>query len=655
MSKQKRGSRFVMLGFVLCCGFSAQAVTYYWDGTSTGTSADGGSGLWNTTLNNWNDASTSGAAVIWPSTGTDNVAVFGGTAGTVTNAAGGVTANKLIFTTANYVITGGPLALNGTSPTITNGGLATINANLTGSDGLSKLGNGTLTLNGVNTGLSGPLTISGATAGNSGGVQVQSTAAFGAFTSVSIANNSFLALVGTTLGAEVAISLAGGGGASAPPGALRSITNACVVNGPVSLADGSVRVANFTGTSLTFNGAVTAPAGSGRGLFVRYGANQGVIFTNPSNYWEGSTAISEGSYYFYPGTLPSSNRLEIAGTGSAWFESNGSFTRSLGGGTNQVDILRGSGTFGTTAISGFSARGGDLRVNLGGAGATIIWAWGTSVPGFRPANLGLAGPNATGTLTFENPINLNTNNALRALVVSNGLAAVDAVLSGTLSGVTGSGVNKTGAGTLALTADNTYEGLTVISAGALHAGNGGTSGTLGAGMLTNNASFVVNRSNDYNLMNLMVGTGTLLKLGAGRLTLSATNAYSGLTTVSNGVLAAGCDNALKANSALTLSGGTFDAGSYSNALGTLTLSTGLTNTLAVGLGSCKLSFTNLNASSTGWLVITGKLGPTSVRFGTSSTALTKEQLDRITANGHPVYLDSLGYLSAHKGVIIQFF
>jgi autotransporter-associated beta strand protein len=302
-------------------------------------------------------------------------------------------------------------------------------------------------------------------------------------------------------------------------------------------------------------------------------------------------------------------------------------------------------------IKGLSARGGDLLVNFGGASAKVTW--GTTT-GFNPDVLGLAGANATGTLTLENPIDLN--NALREINVANGSAATDAVISGTLSGTGSSGVNKTGAGTLLLTGNNTYAGLTVItnSTGTLQLGNGGTTGTLGGGPVTNNTKLVVNRSNDYNLTNLIAGTGTLLKLGAGTLTLSAANTFNGFTTVSNGTLAAGCDLALNAGNALTLSGGTFDAGSFSNALSTLTLSTGTTNMMSVNTGACKLSFTGL--SGTGTLAITGTLGPQTLRFGTTSTALTTAQLNLIRANTRKVYLDGNGYLLIiPDGTMVRFF
>ena len=132
---------------------TAQADTLYWDGSDTITAgAQGGTGTWNANSEaNWWDIAAS-AGVVWPDSGTDNDAVFGGTAGTVHIS--GVTANDLAFNTTGYILSGAnTLTLNGTTPTITTGpGIsATISAMISGSSGLTKAGAGTLTLSGANT------------------------------------------------------------------------------------------------------------------------------------------------------------------------------------------------------------------------------------------------------------------------------------------------------------------------------------------------------------------------------------------------------------------------------------------------------------------------------------------------------------------------
>jgi fibronectin-binding autotransporter adhesin len=174
------------------------------------------------------------------------------------------------------------------------------------------------------------------------------------------------------------------------------------------------------------------------------------------------------------------------------------------------------------------------------------------------------------------------------------------------------------------------------------------SGNIVKGTASSGRTFFLRGAGDGEVSGVISGTGytpAIIKEGTGTWTLSGANTYSGMTTVSNGTLAVGCDLALKAGNALTLSGGTFDAGSFSNSLGTLTLSTGSSNTLAVASGSCKLSFSGLSDSGT--LTITGTLGPTTLRFGTSSTALTPEQRAQITtAIGRKIGLDANGYVFA---------
>lgn len=445
------------LGFLAFVSFtivshpSARAVDFFWDGTDTTANADGGAGTWDAgSSTNWDDLAIGGISLAWPSSSSGNDdAFFAGTAGTVT-ISGSVAANSLTFNSANYIITGGSITLDGTAPSITNGSAASISSNLVGTAGLNKIGNGTLSLSGDNSNISGSLVLSGATSGNNGGVIANSANALAGFTSIDIQNGSFLQLQGLTLSSSVPITVAGGGGFSAPLGAIRGAAGASVVNSAVTIADGAVRVGN-SGTSTTFAGAITAANASGFGLTIRQAGNQGVIFTNTGNYWEGATVLGDGSVYFQAGTLPSATNLQNAGSGNTWFETSGSFTRAIGAGAGQVQ-------FNATAsrINGFSARGGDLTVNLGGASGVLTWGSG----GFVPGVLGLAGSNATGTLTWQNPINLNA--AARTVDVANGSAVVDAEITGTISGTGASQFRKSGTGTLLLSTSNSHAGGTVI-------------------------------------------------------------------------------------------------------------------------------------------------------------------------------------------------
>jgi autotransporter-associated beta strand protein len=94
---------------------------------------------------------------------------------------------------------------------------------------------------------------------------------------------------------------------------------------------------------------------------------------------------------------------------------------------------------------------------------------------------------------------------------------------------------KQGSGTLRLTGANDHTGGTIISAGTLSVGNGGTLGSI-AGNVTNNSTLAFNRSNALTYGGSVSGTGAVTKSGTGTLTLFGANSYAGLTTVSTGVL-----------------------------------------------------------------------------------------------------------------------
>jgi fibronectin-binding autotransporter adhesin len=124
-----------------------------------------------------------------------------------------------------------------------------------------------------------------------------------------------------------------------------------------------------------------------------------------------------------------------------------------------------------------------------------------------------------------------TNNA--SLIINRDSAVT---VSNAISG-TGT-LTQSGPGTTTLTGSNDYSGNTLISAGVLEVGAGGTSGTLGSGTVTNNTSLVFNRSDALTAANEISGTGTLTKNAAGTLTLTGSNTYSGATTVAAGTLLA---------------------------------------------------------------------------------------------------------------------
>ncbi len=144
----------------------------------------------------------------------------------------------------------------------------------------------------------------------------------------------------------------------------------------------------------------------------------------------------------------------------------GDFTRALGTEAGEVSLGETGG--GLRGTGGFAAYGGDRVVNLGGDGGALIWNSSSTENGtnkFVKNVLLLGAADATHRIDFQNPIDFNA--ALRTVEVRDGVAAVDGKLSGVLTGTGNAGLNKTGAGTLELSADNTYAGNTVVAEGTL--------------------------------------------------------------------------------------------------------------------------------------------------------------------------------------------
>jgi autotransporter-associated beta strand protein len=133
-----------------------------WDANGT-TAGTGGTGTWDTTTTDrFRNGASGTTSFRWvnSSASNDHTAVFGGTAGTVSLAAGGVTASGLQFETSGYTIQSDTLTLAGATPLISvSTGTATITSVLGGSGGFEKTGSGTLVLGSANT-ASGPVSIS---------------------------------------------------------------------------------------------------------------------------------------------------------------------------------------------------------------------------------------------------------------------------------------------------------------------------------------------------------------------------------------------------------------------------------------------------------------------------------------------------------------
>lgn len=107
---------------------------------------------------------------------------------------------------------------------------------------------------------------------------------------------------------------------------------------------------------------------------------------------------------------------------------------------------------------------------------------------------------------------------------------------------------KEGGGTQVLGGNNTFTGDLTILGGMVQVGDGGTSGSLAARLINNQAELSFSRSDDSRYDGFVTGSGNVTKQGAGRLTLAQTPvagfaAYTGITSVQAGTLVlAGASN-----------------------------------------------------------------------------------------------------------------
>jgi autotransporter-associated beta strand protein len=216
------------------------------------------------------------------------------------------------------------------------------------------------------------------------------------------------------------------------------------------------RVIGGTGTteiqSNIANNAVGNTLGSG---ITKQGT--GTLILSGSNSYSGDTIIEGGAVVFNSANAMAVGEIRL--NGGVLGLGAGNFTRSLGPGSNNFRWTQTGGVGG-----GFAAYGADRSVNVGGAGANINWGTTSFILSNQTFMLGAA--DSTHKLTYVNSLGLG--NATRTIEVADGTSStnVDGEFSGALSG-TGGGINKTGAGTLLLSANNTYTGETLVTAGTL--------------------------------------------------------------------------------------------------------------------------------------------------------------------------------------------
>ena len=389
-----------------------------------------------------------------------------------------------------------------------------------------------------------------------------------------------------------------------------------------------------------------------------------VVLGLPTRAVRADTTINSGTTTVSTGTNFGSN-LYVATTGTATLEviAGGSVTNSFG------YLGSGGGSVGTATVSSggtWTNSGSYFYVGCFGTGTLNVTGGSVTdasgVIGFGGGSVGTAtvssgtwansgylyvGSSGTGTLNVTGGSVTNITGYIGSGTGSIGTATVS---SGTWANSGNLYVGGSGTGTLNMTgglvtvggtlSTGTYGTINLNSGGTLQIGVGGTTGVLGVSTLTNNGTLVFNRSDASTYSGIISGTGAVTKQGTGRLTLDGANAYSGVTTISGGVLALSGTGAIGTGGLNLGSGGVFDiaalaSGTYSlpstgDLIGSGTL-TGNGHTLAV-LGSF------LPGNSPGTVKVdTGLMldlsGATSTTFDITNPLFTAGTYDLVDGNG----------------------
>jgi autotransporter-associated beta strand protein len=482
---------------------------------------------------------------------------------------------------------------NGTlSATALNLRSGSVNASLGGAGLLTKSTSGTVTLGAASTAYTGAVAI------NAGTLTLAQSEALGSANAVTVGTSGAAQLklaAGSTLGSLnggtaglVGVDLGGNGLTLSGSGAS---TFSGVIAGAGSLTQNGTGLFTLNGSN-TYSGGTTVNAGSlvvgaggalATGSAVNVGASGAIEFQNTSPTL-GILSNAGSALFRGAGTATLAG---LSGEGTTGFHNGVTISGALNGGQVSVD---GVASIGTLSAGSLTLRGNTSSIaTLDGGSVTLTGTTLTVNTGTSAGPIDGSGAlvkNGTGTLTLSGSnrftggttVNagslvvaggsLAANGAVTVNAATFGIGAVDGgtlvigaltlgngasnsvVSGGTLQAsafnlnsgsvssiLAGAGaLTKNTAGTVTLSAANTFTGGSTINAGTLAVVAGGDL----LGTVTNKAKLLFNiASGSSAFSGLITDSGAVEKTGAGTLVLKAASTYTGLTTVSAGVLQLG--------------------------------------------------------------------------------------------------------------------
>ncbi|HJW40784.1 MAG TPA: autotransporter domain-containing protein [Rhizomicrobium sp.] len=464
---------------------------------------------------------------------------------------------------------------------------------------------------------------------------------------------------GTTIDAGGVLQLASGGGTSGTvtgdivdngllqfnyAGPAVTAANAISGSGNAEVQAGTVIYTGLSavGGTVTIDSGATMQWGNGNSAFLVGGGNavvdNGALVMNfGGGGIGGSIPISgTGTVELVAGSLNDSGVSTY--TGSTMIDSSGLFLLSGAGSIADSSDVIDNGVFDisqTTAGTSITSLTGSGGVSLGAQTLTLTNASGTFSGVLADGGLtpgiggGLTIAGGTETLTGTNTYTGDTTINVGATLVlgngggSNGTVASDIVDNGLLqfdySGpvtfgntITGSGSAEVVAGTLVVTGANAIGGAVTIDPGAtMQWGDGNPEFLVGGTGVVDNGALVMDfGGGGVGTSDVISGTGNVT-LQSGSYNTSATNTYTGSTTIDAGSLFLLTAPGSIADSSDVIDNGVFDIGSTAG-----TSITTLEGSGGVSLGAQILTLTNASG------VFSGVLADGSLFAGGTGGALT---------------------------------
>lgn len=334
--------------------------------------------------------------------------------------------------------------------------------------------------------------------------------------------------------------------------------------GPSSITTATGVTATITSSLIGGNGLTK----TGAGTLLLNGNNStlaGPITVN------GGTLAVDGSQT--PNRLPANAGITVNSGGA--FEIRG--VNALPNHANSPDITIAAGGVFRVVTGGSAAAGAGgqshahvRNLTLNGGAVELGYSGGGSAYSSESFQLNgdiTVGGSAPSTVSVINGATTDQQgiafNGTRSITVADvtGSVAGDFIVAAELENSDGNngGFNKLGVGTIVLAANNSYTAGTTITAGTVQVGNGGSTGSLGTGAVTNNATLAFNFGSSGAITNNISGSGTVQQIGTGTTLYTGAAAHTGATQVNAGKLF--INGSLAATSATTVAAGATLGGS----------------------------------------------------------------------------------------------